>query len=270
VGRGIYLYYSSNNVVSGNTVSNNGLTGIYLYGGNDNIIKENIIANNDETGILVWASSDNKIFHNNFVDNTLQARTSGSHVWDDGYPSGGNYWSDYSDVDFYSGPYQNETGSDGIGDTPYVIDGNNQDNYPLIDPSVRGNVFYITWKETEYSVTMLSNSTISGFTFNHSLAQISFNVTGPQGTVGFCRVTIPKQLLDGAFKVQINDAIIGSILTWNGTHTFVYFTYTHSTAEVRIIGEIVTRIPGDIDGDGYVGSADFSILAGNYGKTDDP
>jgi len=30
--------------------------------------------------------------------------------------------------------YQNETGSDGIGDTPYAIDVNNLDNYPLMSP----------------------------------------------------------------------------------------------------------------------------------------
>jgi hypothetical protein len=28
----------------------------------------------------------------------------------------------------------NQTGSDGIGDTPYLIDGNNRDNYPLMNP----------------------------------------------------------------------------------------------------------------------------------------
>jgi hypothetical protein len=55
-----------------------------------------------------------------------------ANFWDIGYPSGGNYWSDYTSVDSYSGPYQNETGSDGIGDTPYIIDEDNQDNYPFM------------------------------------------------------------------------------------------------------------------------------------------
>jgi len=54
------------------------------------------------------------------------------NVWDNGYSSGGNYWSDYNGTDLYSGPYQNVTGSDGIGDTPYVMNANNLDNYPLI------------------------------------------------------------------------------------------------------------------------------------------
>jgi len=55
-------------------------------------------------------------------------------LWDNGYPSGGNYWSDYNGTDLYCGPHQNETGSDGIGDKPYMIDGNNTDRYPLIYP----------------------------------------------------------------------------------------------------------------------------------------
>jgi len=55
-----------------------------------------------------------------------------ANVWDDGYPSGGNYWSDYDGLDLYSGLYQNETGSDGIGDNPYIIAENNQDRYSLM------------------------------------------------------------------------------------------------------------------------------------------
>jgi len=49
-----------------------------------------------------------------------------------GYPSGGNYWSDHNPSDTYRGLYQKETGKDGIGDTPYLIDGSNTDRYPLI------------------------------------------------------------------------------------------------------------------------------------------
>ncbi len=53
------------------------------------------------------------------------------------YSIGGNYWSDFtirypSVEDIKSGPYQNETESDGFWDSPYVIDANNQDNYPIV------------------------------------------------------------------------------------------------------------------------------------------
>jgi hypothetical protein len=42
-----------------------------------------------------------------------------------------NYWSDYIDLDLYSGPAQNQPGSDGIWDHARVLDAQNADNYPL-------------------------------------------------------------------------------------------------------------------------------------------
>ena len=87
-------------------------------------------------GIILQNCTENRIYHNNFVDNQLQTRlyNSPDNIWDGGYPSGGNYWSDYTGADLYSGSYQDGPGSDGIGDTPYIIDENNVDNYPLIYP----------------------------------------------------------------------------------------------------------------------------------------
>ena len=58
--------------------------------------------------------------------------TGHANFWDNSYPSGGNYWSDYTGVDLYWGPNQDQPGSDGIGDTPYIIDDDNQDNYPFM------------------------------------------------------------------------------------------------------------------------------------------
>jgi len=72
------------------------------------------------------------IHHNNFI-NAQNAYDACSNIWNNSYPSGGNYWGDYSGVDGYSGPGQNISGGDGIGDTPYSIPGgSNQDGYPLM------------------------------------------------------------------------------------------------------------------------------------------
>ena len=131
---GVWLVSSSNNSVSGNNITANTDCDIYLNSSSDNSVSGNNIANT-YYGIWLQDSSDNSVYHNNFVNNTQQADSVNStNVWNDGYPSGGNYWSDYTGVDLYSGPYQNETGRDGIGDTQYVIDENNTDHYPFMNP----------------------------------------------------------------------------------------------------------------------------------------
>jgi thermitase len=112
--------------------------GIYLdydpdsggLGSNNNTVAFNLVRENFH-GIYV-AGSDNRIHHNNFLDNTNGASSRmGSSTWDDGYASGGNYWSNYNGSDSKWGPYQNRTGCDGIGDTQYSIGANNTDRYPL-------------------------------------------------------------------------------------------------------------------------------------------
>ena len=133
---GVYLTWSSNNnTVSGNNITDNS-RGIYLYrSSNHNTVSRNNITNNSYGVYLELWSSDNKFYHNNFIDNTFQVDSFNStNAWDNGYPSGGNYWSDYTDVDLYSGPDQDVPGSDGIWDHPYTIDVDNTDRYPLVEP----------------------------------------------------------------------------------------------------------------------------------------
>jgi len=153
---GIFLLGSSNNTISGNNITANGGSGITLGGGTNNTISGNNITNNWYGIYLYGSPTNNAIYHNNFVNYyPLQASIEGSvaNVWDDGYPSGGNYWGDYWNwggvyigVDLFVGPFQNETGSDGIGDNPYIIiDANNQDHYPLMNPWIPGSpIAYFT------------------------------------------------------------------------------------------------------------------------------
>ena len=125
-GAGVYLYLSDNNTVSANNMTA-GNIGICLDWSDFNTISGNNIAANEYCGVgLSGFSDNNRLFHNNLINNSQQVLTYGTvNFFDDGYPSGGNYWSDYTGVD---------TNGDGIGDTPYVIDANNQDRYPLVDP----------------------------------------------------------------------------------------------------------------------------------------
>jgi parallel beta-helix repeat protein len=133
---GVVLHGSAgNNTVSDNNITNNDYYGVLLTDSSSNTVSRNNVANNHKYGVSLRNSSGNRFFHNNFIDNNQHVFTNGStNIWDNGYPSGGNYWSDYTDVDLYSGPNQNELGSDGVWDHPYVVDANNQDHYPLINP----------------------------------------------------------------------------------------------------------------------------------------
>jgi len=189
--------YSSNNNLTGNTIYNNseegiriglrcmfnaltdnsimdGKKGIHLYDwANNNTLISNSVSSN-QYGIWFdsWPSSNNTIFHNNFVNNSNQVyiKEQINNIWDDGYPSGGNYWSDYTGVDLNRGPYQNETGSDGIGDTPYILDSNNQDNYPLMKlwkPTIDWWPMYQhDLQHTGYSTSKIPNNLASLWNFS--------------------------------------------------------------------------------------------------------
>jgi len=153
-GNGIFLAHTENSTIQNASLSNNweaitlcscrnieiirctiqsNWIGIALRHSDVNTIKENMICDSTwYTTDFRW-SHNNHIYHNTFISGEVFLADS-ANTWDNGYPSGGNYWSDYNGTDFYTGPYQNETGSDGIGDTPYVIDENNTDRYPLMNP----------------------------------------------------------------------------------------------------------------------------------------
>jgi len=130
---GVDFEYSGGNNIIGNTLTNN-TKGIQDIVSDKNIFFGNLI-NQGLIGIDLWGSHGNIVYHNDLIGNTWQVQSEDSIcAWDEGYPSAGNYWSDYKGVDEKKGPNQDQTGSDAIGDTPYIIDTYNQDRYPLWHP----------------------------------------------------------------------------------------------------------------------------------------
>lgn len=132
---GIFADHANANLFYGNVVTGNSWNGVEIAWGGNNVLEANSISHNRAYGLEIVSSTPslyNRIFHNNFVNNTFRVSVYGlPNIWDDGYPNGGNYWGDYETIDLYSGPNQNEPGSDGIADRPWLIDSNNNDRYPV-------------------------------------------------------------------------------------------------------------------------------------------
>jgi len=122
-GNGVYLVSSSNNMIEDNTIENNNV-GIYFSSSNSNTIRSNYLQNNNANGIFIASSSSgNTIYFNDFSHEMgSNARDLASNSWS--HNSQGNYWDDYNDYD---------SDDDGIGDNPYIIDDDSQDDYPLGD-----------------------------------------------------------------------------------------------------------------------------------------
>jgi parallel beta-helix repeat protein len=137
-GAGILLMESGYCSIYDNTVSHNALMGIAANDTWEMTIEGNNVSHNPEYGLVLGNSTGVCVFHNRFVDNGVQAFHDYcvGTTWDDGYPSGGNYWSDYAGVDAMSGPDQDLAGADGIGDTPYSVEGGGADRYPWMTPDM--------------------------------------------------------------------------------------------------------------------------------------
>jgi len=280
---GIRLWFSSSNLIHQNLIKDNDY-GIFFHEANLNTISENTISESGGPGIYIESSSSNEILHNSFMDNYDQVKIYDNSVntWDDGYPSGGNYWSCYTGTDLYSGPYQNETGSDGIGDTPYVIDANNRDNYPLTKPYPWGShdigVTYIgkVW-EIYFPPIILPLKTIVGlgfrlhinvFVMNYGAYSEVFNVTVYANTTAI--ETITNITLASRNSVILN-------FTWD-TSGFACGNYSIRAYASPVAGEkdtsdnsfsdgmILVTILGDVNGDFKVEGKDIALIAKAYGS----
>lgn len=189
---GIFLFSANNDLVGNNTVSNQIFIGIDTYTTQNDTFAANNVSSNGWIGLRLLYSDYDLVYHNNFVSNgqTPPQYNEGFQVndvptsthtsynppqnttnrWDDGYPIGGNYYSDGIHRDYCSGPSQNIcTYPDGINDGSAGINSeyvwNNgasfvyyvvtQDRYPLNAP------FHATTSMPDFSINTPQPTTLS-------------------------------------------------------------------------------------------------------------
>ena len=204
--RGIQFSNSSNfNSVSTNVIANS-IDGIFLFNSIQNTIILNNITNNN-VGIGLKESSYNMIRGNYFINNKRQVYdvstedpsvTASTNTWDIGYPTGGNYWSDYTGVDVKSGENQNQTGSDELGDTPYIIDQSNQDNFPLMPYGSPPAISIDSPENKTYTV----NSVSLRFTVSETTSWIKYSLDG-QANVTITEDVTLSDLSEGEHSITV-------------------------------------------------------------------
>lgn len=278
---GIGVERSENNSIVGNKVFGYSQlitedVGLALNEASHNVFLENTIEQCQKGVLLLPLTEENAFYHNNFLDYVQPADIwsgAGSNTLDDGYPCGGNYWSGYNGTDLYSGPSQNETGNDGIGDTPYVLDANNIDHYPLVKLFISGEhdlaAFNITTSKTgcKPMPTLGQNQ------------ELSINVTiENQGS--YTEIFNATIYANATLIGTLDGRTLGSgdsrtfAFVW-GTSGFAYGNYTlaifvepvsneTNTGNNVVLTWIIITIPGDLNGDFTVDIYDAIMLAGAY------
>jgi len=226
---GIATYSCLDNNAIGNLLSNN-IHGVFANFSSTNI-SENLITSNN-VGLLLENSSDSLLYHNNIISNTVQANvTSGfTNVWDNGYPSGGNFWGDYVGTDQYSGPDQNITGSDFIGDTYYNIDLDNADRYPLMLPRETESPL-VAVLSPENKTYVLAVGIVLDYIVSEPVSWVGYSLDGQTNVTINGNTTLPE-LSDGNHSVVVHASDISGN---QGMSDVVYFSVKALPPSIQIV-----------------------------------
>ena len=252
------------NIVERNLLENNTI-GLSTDLNRENTFRENTVVGSDR-GFYLYYTQDNCIYRNNFINNREQVfvQEFAKDSWDNGYE--GNYWSDYNGTDIHSGPYQNETGSDGMGDTQYDIETTgSQDRYPLMNPRIPQHDLAIA--------TFHPSKTAVGQGFPMSVA-FSVQNEGDYFESVNISLTFPTFV---RIVVIASECCLDFNITWNTTGVAMG-NYTISACVSIVLwetdvgdnnftGVMCITIAGDLSGDFKVGPYDFALLAVAYGST---
>ena len=172
-GTGLQVLSSINFSIFGNNITNSGQS-IHSSQSYWGVFYDNTVTNGSTYMLVIQNSQHLSFYHNNFL-NGSKIKTDFSYnnfvSWNLSLPTGGNYWSNYTGK-----------GSNGIGSTPYRVNGSEMDFLPLTSPWIG---YTIAFTEsglpagTAWSVTLGSqtiDSTSSTIVFTPDAAQ---NVSEP-------------------------------------------------------------------------------------------
>jgi len=115
----------------------------------------------------------------------------------------------------------------------------------LIDTNLWGtHKHLLTIGDKKYNIITYSNASVEDLKLNLTAISLTLNVKGPNGTIGFFNVTIPKSLLwcdsPDKWKIYVDEKEITSFaVSENETCTFIYFECQLSNHQVRIVAQHV-------------------------------
>lgn len=259
---GIYMENCENGSIYENTIALNYGDGLYMGYSDGNAIFHNAICNNS-FGIYLEGSNANSIYENDLLDNISQASAENITIntWDNG--SRGNYWSDYNGTDL---------NHDGIGDTPYIINANNTDRYPLMN--------HIMFHDIAITNVVASKTVVGqGFALNMDLnVQNQGNFT-ETFTITLC---LNATVIDMRNVTLVAGATQTIIFVWIVPSNFTKGSYTLNATSDTVLcefdtvdntytnGVVAIAMAGDINADGIVDVFDLVIVAAQFGRPIDP
>jgi nitrous oxidase accessory protein len=235
---GVTIASGYGQIVEKNCIRNN-TKGIYFSvrntsAGRESKITANTLINNSFGVYFYWGAwvydLEATFTRNNFINNNQHVFSDKiNSTWE--YNGEGNYWSNYTGYDL---------DHDGIGESPHTIDAYNIDHYPLVGMFSTFDSVY------GYEINFISNSSIFDVTFNliePSQASLNFKVTGADDTFGFCRICIPKVLINGSYIIKFDGEDITHQVfeppCSNDEFKCFYINYTHSSHDIEISGTSV-------------------------------
>jgi len=195
------------------------------------------------------------------------------NAWDDGYPSGGNYWSDYST----RYPNAVEIDHSGLWNTPYVIDVSNKDNYPLMPTYGVTIDAHCNTEGTGVAVPIIEDVSATGYATPHTFDSLR----------GFHTFAVPNTDTSDHRFLQWSTGQTSTAITVSSAGTYTAY-YSRSILrsdldrnnavnilDLSIAAKAFSSKPGDpnwnpaadLDNNGIINILDVTIVAKDFGRT---